>query len=55
MRLFISDISWPVKWYYWFVVVFCTISWSYIVANPFTVCPYFGLDSSKYNHPANPS
>ncbi|KAI8947304.1 hypothetical protein F4801DRAFT_517390 [Xylaria longipes] len=47
MRPLVWHISRAVNWYYWFIVVFCIISWAYVVAEPFIVCPYFGLDATK--------
>lgn len=45
MRPLVWHISRAVNWYYWFIVVFCTISWAFVVAEPFIICPYFGLDA----------
>lgn len=53
MRPLVWHISRTVNWYYWFIVVFCAISWAYVVAEPFIICPYFGPESSKY-HQNNP-
>lgn len=33
--------------YYWFVVGFTSLSWVYVVVEPFILCPVFGLSSSK--------
>ena len=33
--------------YYWFVAVFCTTTWAFLVAEPFVICPYFGSDSGE--------
>ena len=46
MRPLVWHISRAVNWYYWFIVFFCIISWAYVVADPFIICPYFGADSS---------
>lgn len=41
-RLLIQRISLKVTFYYWFVVVFTVITWSYIVSEAFLFCPAFG-------------
>ncbi|KAI1413326.1 hypothetical protein F5Y13DRAFT_189235 [Hypoxylon sp. FL1857] len=41
MRPLVWHISRVVNRYHWFIVVFCTISWAFVVAEPFTICPYF--------------
>lgn len=51
MRPLVWHISRAVNWYYWFIVVFCVLSWAFVVADPFIICPYFGEDSSQY-HPS---
>lgn len=48
MRPLVWHISRAVNWYYWFIVVFCVISWAFVVADPFIICPYFGTDASQY-------
>lgn len=45
MRPLVWHISRAVNWYYWFIVVFCALSWAYVVADPFIICPYFGADA----------
>ncbi|KAI1370050.1 hypothetical protein F4677DRAFT_459337 [Hypoxylon crocopeplum] len=47
MRPLIWHISRAVNWYYWFIAVFCVISWAFAVSDPFIICPYFGLDGVK--------
>ncbi|TGJ86081.1 hypothetical protein E0Z10_g2700 [Xylaria hypoxylon] len=47
MRPLVWHISRVMNWYYWSVVVFCIISWAFVVAEPFIICPYFGLDALK--------
>ncbi|KAF2112886.1 hypothetical protein BDV96DRAFT_579311 [Lophiotrema nucula] len=47
MRPLVWHISRAMNWYYWFVVVFCIVSWAFVVADPFIICPYFGLDGVK--------
>jgi hypothetical protein len=44
MRPLVWHISRGINWYYWFVVGFCIVSWAFCVADPFVICPYFGLD-----------
>ncbi|KAF1993796.1 hypothetical protein P154DRAFT_540088 [Amniculicola lignicola CBS 123094] len=39
----IRDVSVKLTWYYWFVVVFTGMTWTFLVAEPFILCPYFGL------------
>ena len=46
MRPLVWHISRVVNWYYWFIVVFCMISWAFVVADPFIICPYFGLNAT---------
>ncbi|KAI1087417.1 hypothetical protein F5B19DRAFT_486729 [Rostrohypoxylon terebratum] len=41
MRPFVWYISRAMNWYYWFIVVFCTISWAFVVAGLFITCPHF--------------
>lgn len=48
MRPLVWHISRALNWYYWSIVVFCIISWAYTVADPFIICPYFGVDASQY-------
>ncbi|KAI1498935.1 hypothetical protein F5X99DRAFT_420218 [Biscogniauxia marginata] len=47
MRPLVWHISRTVNWYYWFIVVFCIISWAFVIADPFIICPYFGVDAMK--------
>ncbi|KAI1456429.1 hypothetical protein F4805DRAFT_458853 [Annulohypoxylon moriforme] len=47
MRPLVWHISRMVNWYYWFIVIFCVISWAYVVAEPFIICPYFDADATK--------
>ncbi|OTB17734.1 hypothetical protein K445DRAFT_309898 [Daldinia sp. EC12] len=47
MRPLVWHISRRVNWYYWFIVIFCLISWAFVVSEPFIVCPYFGLEGMK--------
>lgn len=42
MRPLVWHISRAVNWYYWFIVVFCVMSWTYCVADPFIICLYLG-------------
>ncbi|KAI0850263.1 hypothetical protein F5Y00DRAFT_268414 [Daldinia vernicosa] len=44
MRPLVWHISRRVNWYYWFITVFCILSWAFVVSEPFIVCPYFGLE-----------
>ncbi|KAI0867978.1 hypothetical protein GGS24DRAFT_507256 [Hypoxylon argillaceum] len=46
MRPLVWHISRTVNWYYWFIVFFCILSWAFLVAEPFIICPYFGLDAA---------
>ncbi|KAI1179676.1 hypothetical protein F4777DRAFT_442072 [Nemania sp. FL0916] len=55
MRPLVWHISRAVNWYYWFIVVFSVISWAFVVAEPFILCPYFGLEASSYNPPPSTS
>jgi hypothetical protein len=45
MRPLVWHISRGLNWYYWFIVVFCIISWAFVVSEPFIICPYFGMDA----------
>ncbi|KAI0414323.1 hypothetical protein F5X98DRAFT_390042 [Xylaria grammica] len=45
MRPLLWHISRGVNWYYWFIVVFSVVSWAFVVAEPFIICPYFGVDA----------
>ncbi|KUI70700.1 hypothetical protein VM1G_05906 [Cytospora mali] len=45
MRPLVWHISRPLNWYYWSIVAFCIISWAFVVADPFIICPYFGMDA----------
>ncbi|GAP92701.2 hypothetical protein SAMD00023353_9600070 [Rosellinia necatrix] len=45
MRPLVWHISRGVNWYYWFIGVFSVISWAFVVAEPFIICPYFGVDA----------
>lgn len=47
MRPLVWHISWGVNWYYWFTITFSLVSWAFVVAEPFIICPYFGLDASE--------
>jgi hypothetical protein len=47
MRPLVWHVSRAMNWYYWFIVGFCTITWAFLVAEPFIICPYFGLDALK--------
>ncbi|KAI0882866.1 uncharacterized protein GGS22DRAFT_190845 [Annulohypoxylon maeteangense] len=47
MRPLVWHISRRVNWYYWFIVGFCLISWAFVVADPFIICPYLGADATK--------
>ncbi|CAI6338090.1 unnamed protein product [Periconia digitata] len=47
MRPLVWHISRAMNWYYWFVVVFSILSWAFVVANPFNICPYYGVESVK--------
>jgi hypothetical protein len=45
MRPLVWHISRTMNWYYWFIVVFCVISWPFAAVYPFILCPHFGLDA----------
>ncbi|KAI0122341.1 hypothetical protein F4814DRAFT_206854 [Daldinia grandis] len=47
MHPLVWHISRRVHWYYWFIAGFCTVSWAFVVSEPFIVCPYFGLEALK--------
>lgn len=47
MRPLVWHISRTVNRYYWFIVVFSIISWAFVIADPFILCPYFGADAVK--------
>ncbi|KAI1165532.1 hypothetical protein F5B18DRAFT_609990 [Nemania serpens] len=47
MRPLVWHISRGVNWYYWFIVGFCIISWAFVVAEPFIICPYFGVEAAQ--------
>ncbi|KAI1111583.1 hypothetical protein F5Y14DRAFT_464380 [Nemania sp. NC0429] len=46
IRPLVWHISRGVNWYFWFLVVFCVVSWALVVVEPFILCPY-GTDFSK--------
>lgn len=48
MRPLVWHISRAVNRYYWFIAVSCVISWAFVVADPFIICPYFGADAGRY-------
>lgn len=48
MRPLVWHITRTVNWYYWFIVIFCVISWAFVIVDPFIICPYFGLDAGGY-------
>lgn len=54
MHPLVWHISRVVKWYYWFVVGFCIISWLFVIVDPFIICPYFGADASESVTPFEP-
>ncbi|KAK7753017.1 hypothetical protein SLS62_004966 [Diatrype stigma] len=45
MRPLVWHISRAVNRYYWFIVVFCVMSWAFVMVDPFIICPYFGEDA----------
>lgn len=47
MRPLIWHISRVMNWYYWFIVVFCTLSWAFVVVDPFIICPYFDEEAGE--------
>ncbi|KAI1123653.1 hypothetical protein F5Y10DRAFT_285829 [Nemania abortiva] len=47
MRPLVWHISRGVNWYYWFIVAFCIISWSFVMTEPIIICPYFGAGAVK--------
>ncbi|XDG05101.1 hypothetical protein ABKA04_004716 [Annulohypoxylon sp. FPYF3050] len=47
MRPLVWHISRTVNRYYWFIVVFSVISWAFVVADPFIICPYFGAEATS--------
>lgn len=51
MHPLVWHISRKVKWYFWSVVVFCIISWMFVIVDPFIICPYFGTDASECSTP----
>lgn len=48
MRPLVWHISRAMNWYYWFIVTFCVLAWAFVVADPFIICPYFGVDAGRY-------
>lgn len=54
MHPLVWHISRAVKWYYWFVVGSCMISWMVVIVDPFIICPYFGADASESVMPLEP-
>lgn len=47
LRPLVWHISKHMNRYYWFIVYFTVVSWAFCVADPFIICPYFGLDAVK--------
>lgn len=45
-RHLIKRLSKRITTYYWIVVGFTSLSWAYVVVEPFILCPVFGLSSS---------
>lgn len=46
-RLLIRRVSKPVTTYYWIVVAITTVTWIFLVAEPFILCPYFQPDQQQ--------
>ena len=46
-RLLIRRISKRITIYYWIVVGFTALSWSFLVSKPFIFCPLFGFDAGE--------
>jgi hypothetical protein len=49
MRPLVWHVSRAMNWYFWFIVVFTAITWAFVVADPFIICPYFKLEAGMYN------
>lgn len=47
-RLLIRRLARSITVYYWLVVGFCFLTWLFLVTEAFILCPYFGLQASRY-------
>lgn len=36
-----------IRMYFWIVVVFTTVSWMFVIAEPFILCHQFGMETSR--------
>lgn len=50
-RTLIKNVSRKLDIYYWFIIVFCIISWVLAICMPFMLCPYFTAEGSKFIDP----
>lgn len=41
----IERLSKQINIYYWIIVVFTVVSWMFVIAEPFILCPYFGIEN----------
>jgi hypothetical protein len=48
MRPLVWHVSRVMNWYFWFIVVFTAVTWAFVVADPFIICPYFRLEAGRY-------
>lgn len=46
-RLLIRRVSNSITTYYWIVVAITTVTWMFLVAEPFILCPYFRPDQQQ--------
>jgi len=45
----IQGISKSFNRYYWIVVGYTFVVWMFLIAEPFILCPHFGMDGGKYS------
>jgi hypothetical protein len=43
----IRNVSVRLTRYFWSVVIFTGLTWAFLIAEPFILCPYFGAEASK--------
>ncbi len=53
-RLLIRRVSKLITTYYWIVVAITTVTWMFLVAVPFILCPYFQPDQQQHEYFSGP-
>jgi hypothetical protein len=43
----VQSVNKKILTYFWIVVGLTTVSWMFVVSEPFILCPYFGMESSE--------